>query len=225
MGNWYLGWRKRLPGGFSIGWRRRLFGSRRRGIGSSCLGLLLAVCCLGACVAALPKTAVATPTPQHAAATATFAVTQTLIQLLPATARPINTPLDTATPAPSATVADTATRQPAASSTKAPIIQSTATTALVVLDTATAEVVQPTATQETAPTDTQAAPPASGGYVCPNGGACIKGNISGDGRKLYHFPGCPSYNTTKIDTSTGERWFTSAAEAEAAGWVKASNCP
>ena len=45
----------------------------------------------------------------------------------------------------------------------------------------------------------------------------IKGNISSSGRRLYHAPGCPSYERTKIDESKGERWFESAAEAEAAG--------
>lgn len=37
--------------------------------------------------------------------------------------------------------------------------------------------------------------------------------------------GCGSYNQTKIDEGAGERWFTSSAEAEAAGWRKAGNCP
>jgi hypothetical protein len=68
-------------------------------------------------------------------------------------------------------------------------------------------------------------PHIAGGYVCPNGSACIKGNINSDGKKIYHFPGCGSYEKTKIDTSKGERWFTSSAEAEAAGWIRAENCP
>ena len=53
----------------------------------------------------------------------------------------------------------------------------------------------------------------------------IKGNISSDGRKLYHLPECPSYETTKIDESKGERFFATETEAVAAGWTKAGNCP
>ena len=62
------------------------------------------------------------------------------------------------------------------------------------------------------------------GYVCPGGERCIKGNIN-DNQKIYHFPGCPNYAATKIDESQGERWFATAAEAQAAGWRKAQNCP
>lgn len=52
----------------------------------------------------------------------------------------------------------------------------------------------------------------------------IKGNISGTGEKIYHVPGCASYNATKIDESRGERWFCSEDEAVSAGWRKAKNC-
>ncbi|MET0340355.1 MAG: endonuclease/exonuclease/phosphatase family protein [Polyangiales bacterium] len=52
----------------------------------------------------------------------------------------------------------------------------------------------------------------------------IKGNLS-NGRKLYHLPTCPGYASTQIDESAGERWFATEAEAIAAGWTKASNCP
>lgn len=48
-------------------------------------------------------------------------------------------------------------------------------------------------------------------------GCRIKGNISDRGR-IYHLPGSDSYDRTKIDTSRGERWFCSEAEARAAGW-------
>jgi len=49
-------------------------------------------------------------------------------------------------------------------------------------------------------------------------GTCaIKGNISAKGR-IYHRPGDASYNATRIDTSKGERWFCTEAEALAAGW-------
>lgn len=52
----------------------------------------------------------------------------------------------------------------------------------------------------------------------------IKGNISSSGEKIYHLPGCGSYEKTKIDESRGERWFCSEAEAQTAGWRKALNC-
>lgn len=51
----------------------------------------------------------------------------------------------------------------------------------------------------------------------PSGGCLIKGNISQNGR-IYHVPGSPSHNSTKIDESSGERWFCTEAEAQAAGW-------
>lgn len=45
----------------------------------------------------------------------------------------------------------------------------------------------------------------------------IKGNISANGR-IFHRPGQADYDRVRIDTSKGERWFCSAAEARAAGW-------
>ena len=48
----------------------------------------------------------------------------------------------------------------------------------------------------------------------------IKGNISSKGEKIYHLPGQQYYNSTKIDTSKGERWFCNEKEAQAAGWRK-----
>jgi endonuclease YncB( thermonuclease family) len=50
-----------------------------------------------------------------------------------------------------------------------------------------------------------------------NTGCRIKGNISQNGR-IYHVPGSPSYEQTKIDESKGERWFCSEVEARAGGW-------
>jgi micrococcal nuclease len=52
----------------------------------------------------------------------------------------------------------------------------------------------------------------------------IKGNISVDGEKIYHLPGCGSYTKTVIDETAGEQWFCSEAEAIQAGWRKAGNC-
>jgi micrococcal nuclease len=52
-----------------------------------------------------------------------------------------------------------------------------------------------------------------------NAATCdIKGNISSNGEKIYHLPGQRYYDETKIDEAKGERWFCSAADAEAEGW-------
>lgn len=49
----------------------------------------------------------------------------------------------------------------------------------------------------------------------------IKGNISYyGGERIYHVRGQEYYDATVIDTSAGERWFCSEAEARAAGWRK-----
>lgn len=52
-------------------------------------------------------------------------------------------------------------------------------------------------------------------------GCAIKGNINAQGRRIFHQPGQRDYAATVIDTSRGERWFCSAAEAQAAGWAPA----
>lgn len=58
-----------------------------------------------------------------------------------------------------------------------------------------------------------------------SGGSCvIKGNINSSGEKIYHLPGCGSYEKTKIDEVRGERWFCSEPEALAALWRRAANC-
>ena len=49
-------------------------------------------------------------------------------------------------------------------------------------------------------------------------GCYIKGNINGEGAHIYHVPGTPSYDDTRIDESKGERWFCTESEARAAGW-------
>jgi endonuclease YncB( thermonuclease family) len=51
-----------------------------------------------------------------------------------------------------------------------------------------------------------------------NGDCRIKGNINRRGERIYHAPGSASYDDARIETSRGERWFCSTAEAEAAGW-------
>lgn len=66
---------------------------------------------------------------------------------------------------------------------------------------------------------------ASSAISSVNDACVIKGNISAKDEKIYHVPGCQSYNQTVINTSDGERMFCSESEAEAAGWRKALNCP
>ena len=55
------------------------------------------------------------------------------------------------------------------------------------------------------------------------GGSCnIKGNISyNKGERIYHIPGQLDYNSTKISSRRGERWFCSEQEARSNGWRKA----
>jgi endonuclease YncB( thermonuclease family) len=49
-------------------------------------------------------------------------------------------------------------------------------------------------------------------------GCAIKGNINGDGERIYHVPGSASYDDTVIDDARGERWFCSETEARREGW-------
>jgi endonuclease YncB( thermonuclease family) len=49
-------------------------------------------------------------------------------------------------------------------------------------------------------------------------GCNVKGNINGDGERIYHVRGSQSYDNTAIDESRGERWFCTEAQARAAGW-------
>lgn len=69
--------------------------------------------------------------------------------------------------------------------------------------------------QPTAP----AAPRAAAAPVpAPSANCSIKGNVNREGERIYHLPGSPSYDETRIDPSNGERWFCSEADARAAGW-------
>jgi len=52
----------------------------------------------------------------------------------------------------------------------------------------------------------------------------IKGNISSSQEKIFHVPGCQSYEKTVISEDAGERWFCTEEEAINAGWRKALNC-
>lgn len=54
--------------------------------------------------------------------------------------------------------------------------------------------------------------------LAATGDCDIKGNINRKGERIYHSPGQQHYDRTVIDESSGERWFCSPEEAEAAGW-------
>ena len=56
------------------------------------------------------------------------------------------------------------------------------------------------------------------GRIPPDRSCAIKGNISSKGTRIYHSPGQRDYERTGIRIERGERWFCSAAQAEAAGW-------
>ncbi len=64
--------------------------------------------------------------------------------------------------------------------------------------------------------ETPAAAPADEARRCR-----IKGNVSQRNRRIYHLPGDPDYDDTRIDPRRGERWFCSEADARAAGWRRA----
>jgi len=59
----------------------------------------------------------------------------------------------------------------------------------------------------------------------PPAGCAIKGNVNAKGEKIYHLPGCGSYEKTVIEKAKGEQWFCTEAEATAAEFRKAGNCP
>jgi endonuclease YncB( thermonuclease family) len=52
-------------------------------------------------------------------------------------------------------------------------------------------------------------------------GCLIKGNINRRGDRIYHMPFHQHYGRTRIDENSGERWFCSEEEAQAAGWRRA----
>ncbi|MCW0411076.1 hypothetical protein NB709_000952 [Xanthomonas sacchari] len=67
----------------------------------------------------------------------------------------------------------------------------------------------------------QAARQAQGAAPPAPDGCRMKGNISRQGKKIYHVPGQRDYERTSIDLSRGERMFCSAEEAIRAGWQPA----
>ena len=186
------------------------------------LTLYVAALVLAGCQGA-PATRPATDRPQ---ATRRSTIT-------PTSANSVEPPADIATTTPTLSATATKTATPAAGRLMATIaltprlVQTAAPTARPTTRPAPSptQAVVPTAPPtRTAPTATKS-PVRAGGYTCPDGQNCIKGNINSDGEKIYHFPGCANYNQTQINESQGERWFATAAEAEAAGWRKAMNCP
>ena len=54
--------------------------------------------------------------------------------------------------------------------------------------------------------------------VTASGSCLIKGNIAGDGARIYHLPGQRYYEVTKISLAKGERWFCTQEQARDAGW-------
>ncbi|KIN66964.1 Succinoglycan biosynthesis protein [Sulfitobacter donghicola DSW-25 = KCTC 12864 = JCM 14565] len=56
------------------------------------------------------------------------------------------------------------------------------------------------------------------GRIPPDAKCNIKGNISADGKRIYHVVGQAFYEKTGINTAKGERWFCSTTAAQAAGW-------
>ncbi|MEB1303723.1 thermonuclease family protein [Xanthomonas campestris pv. campestris] len=60
-----------------------------------------------------------------------------------------------------------------------------------------------------------------GPFQMPEDYRRIKGNISRQGKKIYHVPGQRDYERTSIDLSHGERMFCSPQEALRAGWQPA----
>ena len=51
-------------------------------------------------------------------------------------------------------------------------------------------------------------------------GCNVKGNISVNGKILFS-PGDRGYDSVKINTDAGERWFCGVEQAEEAGWKRA----
>jgi endonuclease YncB( thermonuclease family) len=70
------------------------------------------------------------------------------------------------------------------------------------------------------PSDHRARQRAAGPSDPQPSGCAIKGNVSSDGKRIYHMPGQNLYDRTRISTRNGERWFCTEAEARMAGWRK-----
>ena len=78
-------------------------------------------------------------------------------------------------------------------------------------------------TQAEGPADQMAAralvAAAPGAKAKESSDACrIKGNINGNGERIYHVPGSRWYERTVVNAASGERWFCTEDEARSAGW-------
>jgi endonuclease YncB( thermonuclease family) len=62
----------------------------------------------------------------------------------------------------------------------------------------------------------------SGATNAPDSRCTIKGNVNRKNDRIYHVAGIREYSKTRMDTGTGERWFCSEEEADAAGWRRAA---
>jgi hypothetical protein len=61
----------------------------------------------------------------------------------------------------------------------------------------------------------------AGGCIPHYDGCDIKGDIyPGTKEKIYFVPGSQYYSDVQIDTDSGERWFCTENEAQAAGWQR-----
>lgn len=58
--------------------------------------------------------------------------------------------------------------------------------------------------------------------TAPDPSCNLKGNVNSSGEKIYHTPGGSFYDRTDIKPEEGDRWFCTAAEAEAAGFRQSS---
>jgi len=56
-------------------------------------------------------------------------------------------------------------------------------------------------------------------WISDNRGCSIKGDIETDGARVFHLPSDRSFESVRIQTGKGERWFCSQEEALDAGWV------
>ena len=74
--------------------------------------------------------------------------------------------------------------------------------------------------------DTKSTEPTQADTPPPSAKCSIKGNISLHSfEKTYLVKGCSQYSQTKVDPALGEKYFCSEAEAQKAGFQKATNCP
>ncbi len=168
-------------------------------IAIGCSTLLLAcVCCMGVSF-------VYSLTPAYRASANATATTSPIKNVIPTEeVQPTPTRRATAT----TSVSRTPTEEPAKLNT---VSLETATKAL----TKTATKAPSTVTPTKAPVVSSQCPQGCTTHVS---GCDIKGNINNKGEKIYHVPGSPSYNNTKIDPEKGERWFCTEAEAQSNGF-------